>query len=562
MKRYIATTAAAILACLSANAQNFNPKVEVTNDFETNMKDVSKRTLKMNVPDSLTSFDYKFDYSVFENPYKGAYEFSPYAVQVAPDAQVYSGQRFYLRAGAGYTIHPVLDFVYSPDPKDSFRMSVYNNAGGYYGKYRNIYSNGGATLVDNGSRRNGMDLSEKFGVELSKNFKPVLLNVGAEYNGLFTQGLFQTEAKPLAMFHQGKLGVGVVSNPGSMFDYEANASYSYGYETFESISEGLFRLNGGFAPKLDKIYDIRVDADFLTGSLAVGSNRLVNEIAIKPKFLLNAGFLDLKAGVNLSSATGLNLHVYPDIHIDVKLFKGAAAFYAVFTGTDRACTYSSYKFQNHFFDTANYVSVQEAIARGGEASDMFVGYREKMDAYAGFKGHAGSHFSFDIKGGYRSFDNAPVTILDQVSLPVFNVNYKPTVGRSDYNQVFAQLSMNVTTERFDMDADVLYRNCFNTPAYVLDPALVAGQIAMTYNWNKRFYLGLCAEAATERSVTAPVKLAIPWYVDLGVNAEYRLNRKWAIWVKGGNLLNQTIQRTPVYAEQGINFTAGICLRLR
>ena len=54
---------------------------------------------------------------------------------------------------------------------------------------------------------------------------------------------------------------------------------------------------------------------------------------------------------------------------------------------------------------------------------------------------------------------------------------------------------------------------------------------------------------------------IPWYADLGVNFEYAINRSVSLWARGGNLLNMTIQRNPLYAEKGINLTVGICLNL-
>ena len=54
---------------------------------------------------------------------------------------------------------------------------------------------------------------------------------------------------------------------------------------------------------------------------------------------------------------------------------------------------------------------------------------------------------------------------------------------------------------------------------------------------------------------------IPGYADLGVYAEYVTSRSLSFWLRGGNLLNMTIQRNPLYAEKGPYFTAGICLNL-
>ena len=56
-------------------------------------------------------------------------------------------------------------------------------------------------------------------------------------------------------------------------------------------------------------------------------------------------------------------------------------------------------------------------------------------------------------------------------------------------------------------------------------------------------------------------LKVPGYADLGFFAEYATARGLAFWVRAGNLLNMTVQRNPLYAERGVNFTLGICLSL-
>ena len=72
MRRYI-FLAAALLAGAAASAQNLNPTVQVTNDYETKPMEVEKNSVRMAVPDSLLKFDWNFNYSVFDNPYRGAY---------------------------------------------------------------------------------------------------------------------------------------------------------------------------------------------------------------------------------------------------------------------------------------------------------------------------------------------------------------------------------------------------------------------------------------------------------------------------------------------------------
>ena len=59
----------------------------------------------------------------------------------------------------------------------------------------------------------------------------------------------------------------------------------------------------------------------------------------------------------------------------------------------------------------------------------------------------------------------------------------------------------------------------------------------------------------------PVDARVPGYADLGLEFEYVVNRKLSAWVRGGNLLGMTIQRSLLYAEKGPYFTLGICLNL-
>ena len=107
---------------------------------------------------------------------------------------------------------------------------------------------------------------------------------------------------------------------------------------------------------------------------------------------------------------------------------------------------------------------------------------------------------------------------------------------------------------------------------VLRPASFAGEAAVEYNWKRRVFVGADCDFSTARkgsclkytvsSYLMPVQEAvIPGYADLGLYAEYVTSRRLSFWVRGGNLLNMTIQRNPLYAEKGLNFTAGICLSL-
>ena len=69
---------------VAASAQNLDPTVEVNRSYEGKLMEVHKPMLEMAVPDSVLRFDLDFDYEVFDNPYKGAYEFKTYTMQLQP----------------------------------------------------------------------------------------------------------------------------------------------------------------------------------------------------------------------------------------------------------------------------------------------------------------------------------------------------------------------------------------------------------------------------------------------------------------------------------------------
>ena len=69
--QYAIAALALALTCGGLSAQNLNPTVSVSREYEGKLMEVSKPSVNMAVPDSLTEFNLKFDYSVFENPYRG-----------------------------------------------------------------------------------------------------------------------------------------------------------------------------------------------------------------------------------------------------------------------------------------------------------------------------------------------------------------------------------------------------------------------------------------------------------------------------------------------------------
>ena len=147
--------AAAILAGSALHAQNLNQRVEVTNEFEAKVLEAHRDDLSMTVPDSVTVFSWDFDYSIFDTPYAGAYEFRPYNMDMVPVTSRPASNHFYLKAGAGYTLHPTLTLAWDPILGRGFEMGITDNLNGYAGKYCGF-----------GDKFSGYDFTNRLGVGL------------------------------------------------------------------------------------------------------------------------------------------------------------------------------------------------------------------------------------------------------------------------------------------------------------------------------------------------------------------------------------------------------------
>ena len=78
-------------AAICASAQDIDPTVEVSRTYQGKMMEVHKPMISMQIPDSVMQFDLDFDYSVFDSPYKGTYEFNPYLQDMKPHPAAWTG---------------------------------------------------------------------------------------------------------------------------------------------------------------------------------------------------------------------------------------------------------------------------------------------------------------------------------------------------------------------------------------------------------------------------------------------------------------------------------------
>ena len=544
MKRIIISIAIMVSAAFSSAAQNLDPTVEVSRRYEGKLMDVHKPVMEMAVPDSLYRFDLDFDYSVFDNPYRGSYEFNPYTMDMKPQARAFTPSRFYLNAGAGYTIHPTMDILWSPVFKSPFRMDVYGTHRSYVGDYRTPHV--GAKAAKNYFDW-GYDLLSKAGVDMGYDWEKVAFDFGASYYGVAVNEAFSKGA-----YNAADVYFAVKSKGLGKFMYGASLSYRYG--NAGQMDEHLFDLAVSVGhlirPYNRMVIDLGMDFGIYQGVQHVS----FANIWFAPRYVREKDGLMTSVGLKVSVVTSQspafargNQYVYPDVRVSYNVIKDAMKLYLNVTGGESINTYATLIDRNHHFNWAYSVAGNPALGSSVE----------RVRPELGIDGRISSHFSYRLHGGYLLKDNAVMDVIVEDGS-----GYRPGVGYGRYQQAYAGAEWTMDFEAFRWDAAFMYAHTWDLPglagAWFVRPAAFKAETSAVYNWNKRVYVGVdCEFASIAKTIKSEVYL--PYYVDLGAYAEYAFNKKLSVWLRGGNLLDMEIQRNPLFAEKGINFTAGISL---
>ncbi len=608
MKRIYLVSAALLFSAAVSYGQNFNPTVEVTNTYQGNASEVHKPLLEMNVPDSLLRFELDFDYEVFEKPYQGAYSFKPYMLNLKPAKDAWRGRKLYLRAGAGYSLHPQLDFVFSPEQSGPFQMSVYAGHRSYFGNYLGIrpeLQDGLYRLKKSGSGFGGYDALTSAGFDGRYNWDKTILSFSVGYYGVAAKDSLMSRSYNAFDFNA---RVRSNNDAESYFLYDvalrgriANDNLDYRSFTFpgdaavDRQNETWISLEGLAGPVLDSRRSILVGFEAESASYSRFYDGNIGRVSLVPSYRLKSGRWNLNLGVkfeamfrNDASDTlafrkmggGKGQIVYPDVHVSFAAGNGVA-LYADATGGSRLNTYSSQISRNHHFNPSFLVPANLDLM-----TSLVDNTVENLNAKVGVRGSISSSFRFDLNGGVGIYEN-----LMMESGRFVQNSFSPDVAYSDANIIYANALMGLQAGRFNVDADLRFRDLsfpdndadnlgFALPKY-------SGGIKLTYNINSRLYAGFSVEASSWREgkcrkasfaglggdeddltpvspVTVSeeiVKVRVPGYVDLGLNCGYKFNRKLELWLESGNLLCQTIQRNPLYAEKGLWVTAGVSLNL-
>lgn len=543
-----------LLACGVPAIAQINQSVQVTNEYETKFSDFRKLGVDSQVPDSLYEFDYDFDYSVFDSPYRGSYEFTPYEIRITPDPMSYDGSRFLLRAGAGYSLHPVLDLYWTAVDRDNFTLGLTNNGSGYCGNYapRAAAADGSGAL----GGFTGHDFSDNLNLGGHWILRGADLRFSLGYDGIFTGASDPNDVFMLNSLNSGHASVELASAEKSRtyFSYLVGAEYHFGAdsrlqkyaqegqpvpERLNSLENNL-RVYGSVGPVVNGRSAFLLDFNFENESLdnpSGYSDLAVSHAVLTPHVKFSLGVFDFDAGADIDylwDGTSGNFNFAPAVNVAVDMFSGTTKAYAGVSGGREVLSLLDLKSFSHFYSALSPVPTSA---------------REKIGAFIGMEGRIGGHFQYDLRGGYSSRSGMPLEYLRSVSFV-------------DADLVYASLDMKWISERVDAEAGLDWRHVTKyVAADAFAPADLSGDFSFRYNWLRRIYAGISVEGSTARRTLNGSFAETPGYVDLGLNFEYRFSSRLGVWMNAGNLLGMKIEKHPGYVVAGPYITVGVLLKL-
>jgi hypothetical protein len=553
--------------------QKIDPTIEVKRDFDGKMLEINKSKLDTRINDTLNNFNLNFNYSIFEKPYRDMYEFSP-----LPSARIHSPvtaqyPAFYANLGIGFPINPHADIYYQPRFKKS------NNTLAIQGTYHSFLDD--LPQVKMNTKTHKTEKSDRkvaadnyvmgLQADYGHSWNSGEFSLGAGYSsnyytyygfneqGLQSLGGFNlTDSKIMRdnfshTYNQFDVRFKVKSTDskekGARFNYKFYASYQNTSDKVvhtKRFTENLLKAGGELGPAFGKYNKFLIGVNSETAMYSGLFNYHYGTIEFIPQYKFEKGRLLLNLGVkisanysNLKDANHYHNIFSPHVTVSYEILKNNLWVYGMADGGNDINSYSSLLAKNPWIIPTNQI----------QASAVPVLIK------AGFKGKAFDKLSYELYGAY---------IVHKGLLQFVNstMGESFTTVNSNHDEFTVGGIVNWKSKDFTGGLKAKYSSFSNGTPYGYAP--FEGSVFGEYNWRERIYFGvdLCFRNATpfymEKNLKSIAKMQ--GFLNLGATAKYVINNHFAVYLQGGNLLNDQVQYQPYHLEKGINFGAGLTVK--
>jgi len=198
---------------------------------------------------------------------------------------------------------------------------------------------------------------------------------------------------------------------------------------------------------------------------------------------------------------------------------------------------------------------------------------EKLSFSAGIKGTGGPGFGYKARVYVKQFDDMPLFINNFTDFNKFDVIYD--FGKTKLTGLEGEISIQVSdalkwTGKLNIDD---WKPASETYSWFKPGLKVSSNFVYTYNKKLSFNAAVVIQDDIKAKVNIsnpvnPAQYVIPnpsieeiktvkGYVDLGLGADYRINKKFSVFAKANNILNTNYSRFLYYQANGFNIFGGL-----
>lgn len=293
----------------------------------------------------------------------------------------------------------------------------------------------------------------------------------------------------------------------------------------------------------------------LAGALEMGNTKDAlqsvnnNLFRLNPYIKLQAKGVLITAGINFVQEFGSNssTRIFPAVTADLTLVDDYFQIFGEVKGDVKRNSLKSFSDENPFLN--QNILMENTI--------------EKLSISGGIKGTGGPGFGYKAKFYINSIDNMPLFVNRPLDYNRFDVVYD--IGRAKVTGVEAELSVQVSdalkwTGKLNIDdyKPATETNSWFKPGlrvssdlrYVINPkmSLQASINIQDDSKAKLYSLTPGAEASV---------LNVKGFVDLGLGAEYKVNKQLAVFARANNMMNKDYSKYLFYPSYGFNIFGGL-----
>ena len=390
--------------------------------------------------------------------------------------------------------------------------------------------------------------------------------VNFERNGLFFYGIDNArptlnpnpERQVLTLFEaEGELVKNYVEDPDAL-SYALKAD-GYVWGDKFNAKESYFTLNGYVNKRISSLNLGLAAATEFGNTKDLNTSVGNNLLRLNPYIRLQVKGAKVTAGINFVQEFGAysSTRIFPAVTADFTLIEDYLQVFGEVKGDVNRNSMKGLTDENPFLNSN--ILIKNAV--------------DKLSISGGIKGTGGPGFGYKARFYVKQIDDMPLFVNNFTDFNKFDVIYD--FGKTKITGLEGEISVQVSdalkwTGKLNIDD---YKPASETYSFFKPGLKVSSNLNYLINKKLTFNASVVIQDDTKAKVytAAPVaatQYVIPntaiesyvnvkGFVDLGVGADYRINKKFSVFAKANNLLNSNYSKYLFYQVNGFNIFGGV-----